>query len=155
MVRDDILGAVISAISRGESLNQIRLSLSNAGYHQEDIEDAIQNLNQPQIQPLQPPKILMPQQTIPKVEQKSQVVQKVSNYGQEQERLKKLIPAIKQQMPFQQTPQKVSSYIPSSGAKQKTALFLLSICLGILLISLIGILLFKTEVIDFFNILLA
>lgn len=167
MAREDILGALVSAISRGESINKSKVSLENAGYSKAEIEEAIQNLNTQQIQPVQtlaPQNLsIQPQTTTVQNNfsnfqtqvKKPQAVQQVSQYGQEQERLRKLIPAIKQQVSMNGSPQKVSSYMPVPGSKQKTSIILLGLALGILSISLIAMFLFKTEIIDFFNLMLA
>ncbi len=40
MVRKDIFGALRNAIERGESLEEAKLSLVNAGYPREDVEEA-------------------------------------------------------------------------------------------------------------------
>lgn len=51
MVNEDILGGLISAISRGYSLKRAMTSLYNAGYKKEEIEEAAIKLQQIYVRP--------------------------------------------------------------------------------------------------------
>ena len=82
MVRDDILGGLKLAVSKGESLKQAMMSFYNASYKKEDIEAAARSLSQTkspkQIQPFQPRKPV----------QQPRQIQKVSSYGQKPNQVK-------------------------------------------------------------------
>ncbi len=101
MVNKEILGGLKSALERGQSLKQAMMSLYNAGYIKQEIEEAARALQleqqQQQIQiqmPIQKPQIKIPiakqipiqklqvsKQEIP-IEKISQpVIQRVSNYA--------------------------------------------------------------------------
>lgn len=112
MARQDILGALNSALARGETLKQAMMSLFNAGYTKKDIEEAAAALNQitqPQIaQPIQQP-------------QEPKTTHQVIN-----------------------TP-------PHEKPKSKIKLILIIALLLILVGALISGLLFKSELIAFFN----
>ena len=40
MVREDLIGAIKNAIERGYSLESAKISLTNAGYNKEEVEEA-------------------------------------------------------------------------------------------------------------------
>ena len=63
MVREDILGGLKLALSRGDSLQNAMQSFYNSGYKKEEIEEAARALHQQTIQqpPRQPPQQVMPQ----------------------------------------------------------------------------------------------
>jgi len=48
MVNQDILGALKSALSRNNSLEQTKQTLFNAGYDRTEIEETCKSLNQPE-----------------------------------------------------------------------------------------------------------
>lgn len=102
MVREDILGGLELAMSRGETLEQAMYSFFNAGYKKEDIEEAARVLVQqnPQAQNQQP------QQNIPS--QQSQV-----NQPPEQDNQSQNIPqqSFQQDMQPEQTPPETSQQI--------------------------------------------
>ena len=105
-MRDDLIGALQSALARGESLNRAMMTLYNAGYSKQEIEESASALQQASYQ----------QQLAP---QKS--VQNISNYA---------------------------------SIKPKIKLILIIAGLLILLGALIGVILFREELIESFNNLL-
>ncbi len=158
MVREDILGGLRNALSRGESLNQAMRSFLNAGYNKEEIEEAARALEsgvQQPVQQVQPqPAIQQPIQQTQKTQSMPQqpvqqpvVVQKVSAYGQ-------TVQPVSQQ-PIQQTPsvpQKVSAYeSPQKKPRGKAIIFILVAMLILLLGILVAVFFFKEEIISFFN----
>jgi hypothetical protein len=147
MVNDDLVGGLRSALERGESLKQAMLSLFNSGYNREEIEEAARDLNSfpskgvvqpkkemPPINPLpQPP-------AVPEKKQKPEPVKpvKVQPYPQLQ-----VAPQV----------QKVSYY--SAPPNDKAVITVLTVILLFLLATLVTILIFKNELINFFSNLLA
>lgn len=82
MVNKEILGGLKSALERGQSLKQAMMSLYNAGYRKEEIEEAARALQleqqQEQIQmPVQKPPL---PKKIPVEKISKPVIQRVSNY---------------------------------------------------------------------------
>lgn len=79
MVNQDILGALHSALARGESIEKAKQSLYNSGYSKQDIELAANNITQV-------PRISSPVQKSREYEEKTnnnkkeQVIQAVSKY---------------------------------------------------------------------------
>src|SRR4030042_3210410 len=79
MAKEEIVGGLKAALARNEPLQKAMMSFYNAGYSKEDIEDAVQELQTPQLfgQPVaqtQPVKQSVQQSP-------SKVVQKVSEYN--------------------------------------------------------------------------
>ena len=70
MVNEEILGALKSALTRGESLKKAMMTLYNAGYKKEEISKAASFINKPNLasktQPTQPPTQQPTQQPIKK-----------------------------------------------------------------------------------------
>ena len=66
MVREDILGGLKTALRRGESLRQAMITLHNAGYEKEEIEQAAKSLHvlPTPVQPQQPGKQIPKQKPI-------------------------------------------------------------------------------------------
>ena len=74
MEKEDILGGLKSALSRGESLNRAMMAFFNAGYKKEDIESAAGTLHMQESG--QPANIISQKKVIPKKPKN------VSNYEQ-------------------------------------------------------------------------
>ena len=55
MVREDLVGALKNAVERGESVNLAKMTLINAGYKKEDVEEAAT-----QIEEMKKPKLKIP-----------------------------------------------------------------------------------------------
>ncbi len=166
MVNDAILGALKSALERGESLKKAMMTLYNAGYKKEEISEAARSINENGlIQPQQARPVQQPMQgQPPATPQLPTTVQKLaSKFKQQPQQVSQYLPpqqtapAIHQPQPpqmQQQAPgmlQKVSGYGQPPKPQGKTII----IILGFLLLILIGILatifLFKEELLDFFN----
>ena len=175
MVNEEILGALNSALARGESLKKAMMTLYNAGYKKEEISEASRSVQQvapatqpktPQQpatqqpkQPLQQPTTQQPidaqmlapsKELAPKGEQPQQPIQQ--QIPPQQAQPQQVPPQqAQQQTPGAQTPQRVSGY----GQPPKPAGKTIIIILGFLLLLLVGILvtifLFKEELINFFN----
>ena len=80
MIRQDILGGLKLAMSKGESLKQAMMSFYNAGYKKNEIEDAARALSQiPRAQKIQP---------VRSQKQQPKQIQKVSDYEQKPPKLK-------------------------------------------------------------------
>ncbi len=169
MVNELILGALNSALARGESLKKAMMTVYNAGYKKEEISEAAKSINEsgfvaqaqqtpPQVQepvkkgkkqkeskqPQSPQQVnvqmLAPSQQVPP--QSAQMQQPIQQ---------QVPPQQAQQQPISQTPQRVSGY----GQPPKQSGKIIIILLGFLLLLLIGILvtifLFKEDLIAFFN----
>ena len=164
MVREDILGGLRSALNRGESIKQAALSFLNAGYKQEEIDEAARVLEAERVQqpvqqiPTQPGQVQQPQPQPATQVQQSTVVQKVSAYGQATQPVQPIQPPAQQpQQPIQQPqpvviPQRVSAYdqVPEKP-KGKAVVFILVALLLILLGILTAVFFFKEEIMGFFN----
>ena len=125
MVREDILGGLKSALSKGESLRQAMMSFYNAGYKKEDIEAAARALQQ----------------------------QKATEQFQ-QPMLQKQVQQAQPQKPVQKTVQPpiqmVSAY-EQPKPTGKGAVIVLIVALLFLLGILVSLFLFRTEIVEFFN----
>jgi len=173
MIREDILGGLKSALSRGESLKQAMRTLYNAGYKKEEIEAAARIL---QVQEYQTGQIYNPLKfkrkinNIKKVQPEARVIQRISKYGQKSQgqiqrlniQSKKSIRQIKHiTKKFQQQAkrpklikpvQKISEYGNKAKKPQgKIIIFILIFVLLILLGILASIFLFKNEFMEFLN----
>ena len=161
MVNEEILGALNSALARGESLKKAMMTLYNAGYKKEEISEAARSVQKftPSTKPQTPT-------TEDSKKSKNKKSKKSKTSGtQSLAPTKELTPKtdqasqpIEQQVPGQtpkqqgsQVPQRVSGY----GKPPKPAGKIIIIILGFLLLVLVGILatifLFKEELINFFN----
>ncbi len=179
MINDEVMGGLKSALGRGESLKRAMMTLFNAGYKREDIEEAAAVLTEPSIigrynQPLNPvPKnamikpsageALKPASQTPS-SNNIQSIQKVSGYGEKNPKenvIKNILikPSEKElSKPASQTPssnniqsiQKVSGY-GEKNPRDKIMIFVLISLLLFLTGLLITIFLFKEELINFFN----
>lgn len=144
-MNEEILGGLKSALERGESLKRAMMTLFNAGYKREDIEEAAKLLVKPTIEtqpemPAVPQKEQVPLQEPPqKISPPKQVPQKVSSYGQQ-------IPAQQVSMPVP----KASNYEQKSS-KEKVMIIILISSLVFLICLLVTIFLFKQQLIDFFS----
>lgn len=124
MVREDILEGLKIAVLKGESLQQAMQSFFNAGYKKEEIEEAARQLQSQSVQQPIQPKVLQP----------GTPVQKVSSYGEEPK-------------------QKFSIYAqqPQKPKTDKLVIILLGVVLGILLLALFAVLLFKDKIAALFG----
>jgi len=151
MVKEDIFEGLKVALSKGESLKRAMMSLFNAGYPKEDIEEAAryllqmqQSSNQPQpsqqvsTQPQYPP------QAQPK---KAQPVAKPVQQQPPQTPSKTQQPL----KPPQKTAQKVSAYEEKPKSIGIVVTGVLILLLILLLGSLVAIFLFKDELAEFFG----
>ena len=130
MVHKEILEGLRVALEKGESLKQAMMSFYNAGYEKKDIEDAARALQV---------KIIARQQTLQNQQQVKQTPQK-----EKQKKFKKL------EKP-KTTIQRVSSYGQIIKKKSDDEIItVLIIILIVVLFLLVGILIFREKVIDFF-----
>lgn len=142
---EEVLGGLRSALERGESLQKAMMTLFNAGYKKEDIEEAAKLLVKPTIEtqpemPAVPQKEQVPLQEPPQeISASQQVPQKVSSYGEQ-------MPAPQVSMPVP----KASNYEQKSS-KEKTMIIILVSSLVFLICLLVAIFLFKQQLIDFFS----
>ena len=122
MVDEAILGALKSALERGESLKRAMMTLYNAGYRKEDISDAARSINQPELQ--------SQQIQVPQTQNLSQPKTISLQYPAQPQ-------PVQMQQPQQQiASQKVSGY----GQPPKQSGKIVIILLGFLLLVLVGIL---------------
>ena len=137
MVRDDLIGGLKIALSRGESLQRAMQSFFNAGYKKEEIEEAARTLKQEGFNPL----IVQPQKA-------QQQPIKTGPSPQQSAGLQARMPE------FQAASQYPRQTISSYGEEKKGTDFI-TILLIIILVLLLGILvsvfLFKQELIEFLN----
>lgn len=168
MVREDILGGLRSALNRGESIKQAALSFLNAGYKQEEIDEAARTLEAERVQqpvqqlPTQPGQVQQPQPQPTTQVQQPKVVQKVSAYGQPAQPTPiqpvQPPPVQQPQQPIQQpippvsVLQRVSAYgqVPEKP-KGKAVVFILVALLLILVGALVTVFFFKEEIMGLFN----
>jgi len=128
-IKEEILGGLKLALSKGESLKQAMMSFYNAGYKKQDIEEAARTLHM---------------QEHPSLLQKPIEVLKQKFFNKKP----KQIPIIK--------PQNISDYQQQSvKPKGKIILFLLIFILLILIGALASLFIFKNEVVSFINSFLA
>ena len=148
-MREDILEGLKIAVSKGESLQQAMQSFFNAGYKKEEIEEAARALQmfqagQPIPQTTQP---IKPKQSAP--QQTSQPIQKLGRF---QELKQKLIQKISDK---KQTPQQFQKPQPhklqEKEKPQKLLIILLGLVLFVLLAALIGVFLFKDQIVNLFR----
>lgn len=143
-MNEEILGALKSALTRGESLKRAMMTLYNAGYSKEEISEAARSVNMAEIQ------VQQPQQNQQPLQQNQQ--QNISQQTYQPQQLAQQ-PMQTQQLMQQgmQTQQRVSNYNQPPKPGSKTIIILL----GFLLLILVGILatifLFKNELLNFFN----
>lgn len=179
MVRQDILGGLKLAVSKGESLKHAMITFYNAGYKKEDIEGAARAF---QIQRQgQQPQQEQPKEKIQKIKSKKQIkqkpvktIQRVSGYGKTPpqaqiqnfkkvrqgideaiEKLEKIEIPDKKQKVSNKVPgktQKVSNYEQKpENPKGKLITFFLIFFLLFLLGVLAGVFFFKEELVKFFS----
>ena len=174
MVNETILGALRSALARGESLKKAMMTLYNAGYKKEEISEAARAVNepssipqtqQPQVaqQPAQQPQqqSLKPTTQIPpstqqkpaQVQQPQVAQQQIPPQTQQpaQQPIQQVQQPMQQQPPAQNIIQKVSGYGQPPKPGSKTTIIILGFLLLLLLGALITIFLFKEELLNFFN----
>jgi FtsZ-interacting cell division protein ZipA len=148
MVNEAILGALKSALARGESLKKAMMTVYNAGYKREDISEAARSINEegslPQAQPIQQEnttqpkkpatiKTLTPSKKLSRKEKKSKKAKesdkptKQPQIIQQPQALQQVQPSTKQlqgtpqQAQQPQTPQQVQQPIPGQGVVQKVS----------------------------------
>jgi hypothetical protein len=155
MVNQDIFGALKWAIARGQSLQEAMISLLNAGYNRQEIEEAAKILQSGQAPQQQPSQQLSPQQLIQQPQQTSQkiisqnVPQQTSLQQQPIQQPQQNSQKIVSQVPQQKTIQKVSDYSERKKSN-KNKFFVISLI--VILIFLLGLLivtiLFKNQIAD-------
>lgn len=179
MVRDDILGGIELALSKGESLEQAMQTFFNAGYKREEVEEAA-SIIQGTIENVQiPTQVIQPQQQIQQVQpqpieiqpsqvqqppiveepktveiQIPQVIPPTQPQFVEEPKIVEVQPApieLEQQPQKQKPVQKVSAYGKEKVSARTIIIISLSIILFVLLTSLISTLLFRGFLLEFFN----
>jgi len=154
MLNDDIVGGLKSALERGATLKQAMMSLFNSGYKREEIEEAARSLNVPAFPSVHPiPASTLPSTTVSttKIEAKKEIIQplpKKTFFGKD-----KLKEQAYPQLQVAPQTQKVSSY--GKPVNDNAIITFLVILLILLLSTLAGILIFKDQLINFFNDMLA
>ncbi len=129
MTKEEIIGGLKSALSRGESLNRAMMTFFNAGYKKEDIESAAGALH---IHGFEQPTNISSQET------KSTYVPPKSKKG-----FQKINPS--------QTTQKVSNYEQPQGKFGLLIVIVLAFILIVLSGVLVGVIFFKENLVEFFN----
>ena len=173
MAKEEIIGGLRAALSKGDSLQKAMMSFFNAGYPKEDIEEAARYLNSPQLsgQPSAPTQPFAQTPTPQAQPAPPQIPQIQSDLPQTP------TPQV-QPTPFQnpQTPptsppltsgtyplltsqqssssevvQRVSGYGEKKKSSGKTATIVLVVVLLILIGILVSVFLFKDKLAEFFN----
>ncbi len=147
MVNEAILGALKSALARGESLKKAMMTVYNAGYKREEISEAARSINEegpsPQAQPIQQAaaipqqpataQTLAPAKKLSRKEKKSKKAKESAKSTQkpqtiqQPQALQQVQPSTKQlqgtpqQVQQPQTPQQVQQPIPGQGVVQKVS----------------------------------
>ena len=140
-MREDILEGLKLAMSKGESLQNAMLSFYNSGYQKEEIEEAAGALQMQQAgQPIPQtsPAPTENQQPVSQTSQPTQTSVPEKPKGKLQQIMEKIIPS------------KNSSGQPQVKESPKTlAIILLGLVLFLLLFALIGVLVFKKDIVSF------
>ena len=155
MVREDILGGLKSAISRGESLKQAMITFYNAGYKKEEIEWAAKTFQ------TQNPVVSHPQITRPPISTKKSFFKKRKIFPPQKNLSKQVVSKYPQSEKVQEIPkvsmqtvknrQKISRYGKKPSEFEGKLIITLIGLLIILFAVLAGVFLLRTQIIDFFN----
>lgn len=141
-MREDILGALQSALIRGETLKKAMMTLYNAGYKKEEIEESAAALQQMiQQKPVAQAKPIQPIQQSVQPNKAAAAQQQVQQKPVEAKQVSPSFPDQSRTQPPQIKPK------PKSNIKLILIIFSLIILIGIL----IGAFLFSSELIEFFN----
>lgn len=174
MIDDEILGGLKSALERGEPLRRAMMTLYNAGYKKEEIEECARKLispgdvSNPPIQPIQETKSRFEQSVIPKKPEvqiqkrnfRIPPIKQVALPAQQPVIQKKPAPQIQPTKSQIQTAkarpvyvplQRISDYGGEITPREKAIITILIFLLIFLIISLGLIFLFKQEIINFFG----
>lgn len=151
MANEEILGGLRIALEKGQKLRTAMMSFYNSGYTKEEIEDAARALIQIEKEE-QSRQALMAQQQKTKKPGRAQAKVQTSSMIKTQGTTSQ-VPQTRATQPIQATTlptqrQIVSNYEPK---KKSGKIIVLAIVLGILLISLVIVFLFRDNIIDFFN----
>lgn len=143
-MREDILEGLKFAMSKGETLQNAMLSFYNSGYQKEEIEEAARALQMQQLgQPIPQtsPAPTTDQQSVSQPQQISQTSVPEKPKGKMQQIIEKIIPF-----------GKTSPGQPVVKESPKTlAIILLGLVLFLLLFALIGVLVFKKDIVSYFT----
>ena len=153
MVNESILGALKSALSRGESLKKAMMTVYNAGYKKEEISEAARVVNEASLtnpikQTQQPQQKQSSKTTAQILTSKSK--QSLQQSKQSKQPLKQSQQPNQQKLPSLNTPQKVSGY-GQQKPKGKAMIILLGFLLLLLIGALATIFLFREELLTFLN----
>lgn len=146
MVNQDILEGLRLALSRGNNLEQSMLSFFNAGYDRNEIEEAARALYENPAQPLSHPEKPIPEEYKKPIQE---IYPPIPTQVQSSQFQPGQMPV--QEVPERETQQVISRYGEADSNKKTVPILLLSLFLIILAIALIGILVFKNQLIDFFG----
>lgn len=140
-MREDILEGLKLAMSKGESLQNAMLSFYNSGYQKEEIEEAARALQMQQLgQPIP--------QTSPTPTANQQSVSQISQTSVQEKPKGKIQQLIEKIIPFGKT----SPGQPQVKESPKTfVIILLGLVLFLLLFALIGVLVFKKDIVSYFT----
>ncbi len=156
MVNQEILEGLRNALARGYSLESAMMSFFNAGYKKEEIEEAAGFLHQHPSHPLSHPEKPSSPEALESEQIKKTETETVSKIPYKP--LKPSVPSApsaQAQKPVQPVIKKrISEYEPEPSKKIKLKIIILIILLVILAGAFIGVIIFKEQVINFFNNLL-
>lgn len=142
MIKQEIVEGLRVALSRGYTLEKAMMSFYNAGYKKEDIEESARALYSHPSQPLSHPHKEIPQELKKPIEQ----AKPLKSITEAVEKTEKKVESKSAEI------QKVSKYEESAKPKKgRLVTILLVILLMILIGGLIGIILFKDQLIRFFT----
>ena len=154
MVNQEIVEGLRTALARGYPLQVAMMSFFNAGYKKEEIEEAARSLYSHPSQPLSHPGMPSAPEAHEGVTAKAKpILTKPLPTA-----AKPIAPAATSSMaamPSVAEKAQVSKYEEKTKPKSKVLTFFLILSLIILIGALVGIFIFKNEVINFFNNLLA
>ena len=179
MINEEVLGGLISGLERGESLKKAMITLFNAGYKKEEIEEAAGMVNQLGIQSktiapqaiaeksvipiIDPNEVLNQSQVNPQtfesplrpMSTKPGSIPQSTNSSEIKGPDSHLEPRLtssstKRLTPNSKSVQKVSNYV-DRNSKEKLMIFLLVALLVFLVGVLVAIFLFKDELVNFFS----
>ncbi len=158
MVNQEILEGLRNALARGYSLESAMMSFFNAGYKKEEIEEAAGFLHQHPSHPLSHPEKPSSPEALEseQIKKTEKTVSKIP-YKPLKQPLKPVpsAPSAQAQKPVQQVIKKrISEYEPEPSKKIKLKIIILIILLVMLAGAFIGVIIFKEQVINFFNNLL-
>lgn len=146
MVNKDLVEGLRTALSKGSTLEQAMMSFYNAGYKKLEIEEAARALYAHPSVPMSHPAKPIPEEIKKPISKVSKPITPIYSPIKPQP-----TPKPEEKLKSEETKQIISKYEEKTKPKGKLIIILLIISLFLLTSLLIGIFIFKNELIDFFG----